>query len=43
MVILNADHPDVEEFISCKADEKKAWPSRPVLGAFNVKGGAYDS
>ncbi len=26
MVILNADHPDVEEFINCKVDEeKKAW------------------
>jgi ribonucleoside-diphosphate reductase alpha chain len=26
MVILNADHPDVMEFISCKVDEeKKAW------------------
>jgi ribonucleoside-diphosphate reductase alpha chain len=26
MVILNADHPDIEEFINCKvAEEKKAW------------------
>ena len=26
MVILNADHPDIEEFIHCKvAEEKKAW------------------
>jgi ribonucleoside-diphosphate reductase alpha chain len=26
MVILNAEHPDIEEFINCKVDEeKKAW------------------
>jgi ribonucleoside-diphosphate reductase alpha chain len=26
MVILNAEHPDIEEFINCKvAEEKKAW------------------
>ena len=26
MVILNADHPDVEEFVTCKVnEEKKAW------------------
>jgi ribonucleoside-diphosphate reductase alpha chain len=26
MVILNADHPDVEEFVNCKVEEeKKAW------------------
>ncbi len=26
MVILNADHPDIVEFVNCKADEeKKAW------------------
>ncbi|HET7746522.1 MAG TPA: vitamin B12-dependent ribonucleotide reductase, partial [Vicinamibacteria bacterium] len=46
MVILNADHPDIEEFISCKADEeKKAWAliDAGYDGAFNVKGGAYDS
>ncbi len=46
MVILNADHPDVEEFIASKADEeKKAWAliEAGYDGAFNVKGGAYDS
>ena len=46
MVILDADHPDVSEFVSCKADEeKKAWAliDAGYDGGFNVKGGAYDS
>ncbi len=46
MVILNADHPDIEEFIECKADaEKKAHAliEAGYSGAFNVSNGAYDS
>ncbi len=46
MVILDADHPDIAEFISCKAEEEKK--ARALIdagydGVFNVKGGAYDS
>ncbi len=46
MVILNSDHPDIEEFIECKADaEKKAHAliEAGFSGAFNVPNGAYDS
>jgi ribonucleoside-diphosphate reductase alpha chain len=46
MVILNADHPDVREFVHCKHDEeKKAWAliEAGYDGGFNVVGGAYDS
>jgi ribonucleoside-diphosphate reductase alpha chain len=46
MVILDADHPDVAEFVGCKADEeKKAWAliDAGYDGGFNVHGGAYDS
>jgi ribonucleoside-diphosphate reductase alpha chain len=46
MVILNADHPDIVEFINCKAEEeKKAWTliDAGYSGEFNVVGGAYDS
>ena len=46
MVILNADHPDIEEFVSCKVREERK--ARVLIDAgydpaFNAVGGAYDS
>ena len=46
MVILDVDHPDIEEFIGSKAgEEQKAWAliDAGYSGEFNVHGGAYDS
>ena len=46
MVILNADHPDIVDFVECKAaEEKKAWAliDSGYDGGFNKPGGAYDS
>ncbi len=46
MVILNIEHPDIEDFITSKSDEeKKAWAliDAGYSGEFNVHGGAYDS
>jgi ribonucleoside-diphosphate reductase alpha chain len=46
MVIMDIDHPDIAEFITCKEkEEKKAWAliDAGYNGSFNVPGGAYDS
>ncbi len=46
MVILNIDHPDIVQFIKCKADEEKKAHALIDAGydsAFNVSGGAYDT
>ncbi len=46
MVILDAEHPDIVDFVECKAnEERKAWAliDAGYDGGFNVPGGAYDS
>ncbi|HUH01269.1 MAG TPA: vitamin B12-dependent ribonucleotide reductase [Kofleriaceae bacterium] len=46
MVILNASHPDILDFVDSKAqEEKKAWAliDAGYDGGFNQVGGAYDS
>jgi ribonucleoside-diphosphate reductase alpha chain len=46
MVILDADHPDIVDFVRCKEiEERKAWAliDAGYEGGFNVPGGAYDS
>jgi ribonucleoside-diphosphate reductase alpha chain len=44
MVILNADHPDIVEFISCKAhEEKKAWALIDAGYDGSLNGEAYGS
>lgn len=46
MVVLNADHPDIEEFVTSKSsEEQKAWAliDEGYDPGFNVHGGAYDS
>ena len=44
MVILDADHPDIEEFINCKAnEEKKAWSLIDAGYDGAVDGEAYGS
>jgi ribonucleoside-diphosphate reductase alpha chain len=44
MVILNIDHPDIEEFIKCKVEEeKKAWALIEAGYDSSLDGPAYGS
>jgi len=44
MVVLNADHPDIEEFVDCKArEEKKAWALIDAGYDSAIDGEAYGS
>jgi len=46
MQILDAEHPDIKEFVNAKrSEEEKAWAliEEGYPGGFNIPGGAYDS
>ena len=44
MVILNAEHPDIEQFINCKAaEERKAWALIEAGFDGSIDGAAYSS
>ena len=44
MVVLNADHPDIEEFVKCKVEEeKKAWALIEAGYDSSLDGPAYGS